>query len=181
MERKKRTQISQLNKIEKHINVEWSITLNSNSEEIKWIPIFCLDFDHDYKRTFGLTSDGKWTNLSPRLHRQTITVVHDQKEYLKIITALQKERPEIEEKLLEGLKKNTNGSYNVHIFPFLDLIKYALKGDSNYWAKRAVSWLRQEEFDHELSLIAKKIITEKKLDQSARHQLFRLMKRFENS
>ncbi len=170
-----------MNKIEKHTNIEWTISLDSNSKEIKWIPIFSLDFNNDYQQIFGLTSDGKWMNHLTQFNKQTIAVAHNQKEYLKIITALQKERSEIEEKLLDGLKKNTNGSYKIDIFPFLNLIKYALIGDSNYWAKRAISWLKQEEFDHELSIIAEKIITEKRLDQSARHQLFKLWKRFENS
>ena len=170
-----------MQELEKHIKGDWIKSLDSDSNNIKWIPLFTVEFDENYKRTFGLTYNGNWMNQIIQSGKETIAVVKNKKEFIKIIAVLEIERSVIEKKLLEGLKINTDTKYNIHIFPFTNLIKYALQDGPIYWVKHAISWLKPDEFDQELYTISNRIISEKKLDQGARHDLFKLVKAFEKS
>ena len=115
-----------MNIVEKHKTANWINSINSKLETITWIPIFTIEFDNDYKRIFGLCKDGNWITQVIQNGTETISLVRNKNEYIKIITVLEKDRLEMEKSLLAGLKSNTNGTYTIDVFPFLDLIKYAL-------------------------------------------------------
>nr|WKN38241.1 hypothetical protein K4G66_05945 [Tunicatimonas sp. TK19036] len=169
--------------IVKHDSVDWIVSEDLDSKNIIWLPIFTIEFDKDYKRIFGLTSEGYWMNLIIRDKDEMITVSRNKREYLGIITALHKDRDELEKLVKEGLDKYTSGNYSIDIFPFVDLIKFAFQdfGFGGFWADRALDWLRQEDLDQELCLLIKEIIDKKGMDQKSRHYLFKLMKRYERS
>ena len=170
-----------MEKIIKHNSIDWNSSTDLESIEIKWIPIFSLEFREDYSRIFGLTSDGYWMNKVFIGGNETISVVREKSEYIGLITVFEKDRTFIERNLLEGLKENTAGNYSLAIFPFLDLIKYALSEPNLYWATLASNWLKQEEIDEELCEIIFEIVDQKRFNQNLRHHLFKLMKRYEQS
>ena len=109
------------------------------------------------------------------------SITKNKNQYLNIITVLEKERDYIEDILTNGLEKNTNGEYSKEVFPFLDLIKFALSTDKGFWAEKALKWLRQEEFDEELCQITKDFVDKKLMNQATRHHLFKMMNRYERS
>jgi hypothetical protein len=167
----------------KHNSVDWLVSEDLDSRQIMWLPIFTIEFDKDYKRTFGLTSDGYWLNHIVMGTDEKIHVCKEKSEYLGLITVLQKDRNEIEKLVRDGLDKYTIGEYSIEIFPFRNIIKFALQTFwfGGFWPDRALTWLRLEDFDEELCQITKKIITEKGLDQKGRHYLFKLMRRYEHN
>ncbi len=167
-------------KIIKSSSVDWINSNDIDSQSVQWIPIFTIQFDIDYKRTFGLTSNGLWMNLIVMGESEKINVAQ-KNDFLSIITVLEKDRKYIESLLVDGLKSNTDGGYTKDIFPFLDVMKYAIKTHGGSWANKAINWLKQEEFDDELCVITEKIIVEKLMDQKTRHYLFKLMKRYERT
>ena len=168
-----------MDKIIKQSSVDWIISESVDSEKVKWIPIFEIEFNKRYHRVFGLTSDGFWMNEIIMEDRKQISVVYNKSEYIGIITVLEKDRTYVEKLLIEGLSRNTAGNYTINIFPFVDLIKYALEFGSGYWSGLAISWLRQEDFDNAFCDLSNEIVSKKKLDQKSRHKLFKLQKRFE--
>ena len=168
-------------KIRKKKSVNWSIAVHDELGRFDWIPIFSIQFSDDYTRNFGLTSDGHWVNEIIMGESINYSITKNKSQYLWIITVLEKERNYIENILTSGLEKNTDGGYTKEIFPFLDLIKFALWNDRGSWAKKALKWLRQEEFDEELSGITKDFVDKKLMDQTTRHHLFKMMKRYERS
>ena len=168
-------------KIRKKDSIKWTITKHHELGRFEWIPVFTISFSDDYQRTFGLTSEGHWMNEILMGDSLSYSIAKDRSQYLWIITVFEKERTYIEDILKIGLDKNTEGGYTKDIFPFLDLIKFALWTDRGSWAKKGLKWLRQEEFDDELCQITKDFVEEKLMDQETRHHLFKMMKKYERS
>jgi len=109
-----------------------------------------------------------------------INIIKEKSEYLGLITVLEKDRNDIEQLVLEGFRRSFDGD-EVDVFPFVDLIKFAIDKDRGYWALKAVNWLRQDDFDNELCEIVKDIINKKNLDQKSRHLIFKMMKRYDRT
>lgn len=168
----------------KHITPknDWvQILDSSNNTCLNWVPIFEIAFDINYSRVFGITSDGFWMNLIVIGESKKVSIQHSHDVFLNLITVLQKERKDIEALLENGLEEQLKGRHNLNLFPFKLIMAYAIERGSGFWAKRAVHWLKQEDFNQDFCRITKHIIQEKRLDQQSRHKLFRLMKRYERS
>jgi len=168
-----------MKKFKKKSKIDW-VSSEYQDDQIYWFPVFTVEFNPNYKRVFGLTSDGFWMCKIVREDSYQINIIKEKPEYLSLITVLEKDRNDIEQLVLEGFRRGFDGD-EVDVFPFVDLIKFAIDKDRGYWALKAVNWLRQDDFDNELCEIVKDIINKKNLDQKSRHLIFKMMKRYDRT
>lgn len=161
-------------------DIDWIIGKTKENVQIKWIPICIVDFGENYKRVIGLSSDGVWLNTFELPRSQNLSLIRQREDCYFMMAILDKERTEIENLLKQGIASRNLKCTIYNTFPFVDILKFCLANDGGHWSYRAVAWLRQEEFDDELTGIVKTIINEKQLDQKTRHYLFALMKLSEN-
>lgn len=157
----------------------WEIGIENSQSNIRWIPIATVEFTPDYKRRIGISEHGVWVNTIERgTPGNHLSLVVNCKDCYTIMAILEKERAEIEDLIKKGLEQNHLREDLFYTFPFKELIKFTLVSSSNYWGLKAISWIREGEFDEELVEISNRIIEEKKLDQKSRHYLFKLVQRF---
>lgn len=157
--------------------IDWKIGKTKNNVTIEWIPICSLVFSNEYKRIIGLTKDGFWVNGFESPRNEDLYMIKSREDCYYIMAIIDKERTDVENQLLNGLKLNNISTDVLNTFPFNDIIKFSLTS-TNYWGIRATSWIRQKEFDDELYNIGQSIIDKKGLDQRSRHDLFKMMQRF---
>ncbi|MGB1296518.1 MAG: hypothetical protein ACPG6V_13655 [Flavobacteriales bacterium] len=157
------------------------ISTNSSQEEITWIPVFNVHYRDDYFKIFGISAKGKWVLKTSRDIENQIFEINVESDSFYLITLLEKDRKSIELAIEKGLKEYNLDDSMFQSFPFKDLMKYTLKHGSFHWVQKASFWLNVEDFDKDFVLIVKEIVENKKFTQKVRHQLFRLMKRYEKS
>lgn len=157
------------------------ISTNSSHEEITWIPVFKVSFRDENFKIFGISAKGKWVMKTSRDIENQIFEINIESDSYYLITLLEKDRKSIELAIEKGLKEYNLDESIFQLFPLIDLMKYTLKHGSFHWAQKAFFWLRVEDFDKDFVLIVNEIVENKKFTQKVRHQLFRLMKRYEKS
>ncbi|WP_338813342.1 hypothetical protein V9L05_18415 [Bernardetia sp. Wsw4-3y2] len=158
--------------------IDWKLGTTINDVTIEWIPICSVAFGDDYKRIIGLTKEEFWINGFEPPRTEGLYIIKNREDCYHIMAIIDKERIEIEELVKNGLKLNGMLVENFNTFPIKEIIKFSLTS-TRHWGIRAATWIRQEEFDEELCDITRMIIEKKELDQRSRHDLFKMMKRFE--
>ncbi|HEY4788700.1 MAG TPA: hypothetical protein VIH57_21765 [Bacteroidales bacterium] len=158
--------------------IDWKLGKNKDNAIVEWIPICSVIFSDGHKRIIGLSKDGFWINVFESPRTENLFVIKNREDCYYIMAIIDKERIEIESSIEKGLDLNDLSIKLIDTFPFKEIIKYSLI-IGRHWGIKATKWIRQKEFDEELCNITRMIIEKKELDQRSRHDLFKMMNRFE--
>ncbi|MCZ7648881.1 MAG: hypothetical protein M5U26_27100 [Planctomycetota bacterium] len=102
-----------------------------------WIPVIKIDKDS----WFGLTRSGNWVCGAERIGDQVI-LVEKQSPPVCLLPILELQREDFELRLKSALAEVGAGKSVEDTFPVITAIRCGMEIGSDYWASRALSWLR---------------------------------------
>ena len=161
----------------KNVSTEnWLTDIELDGTFVIWLPVLTLVFDTAPPRLIGLSNNGFWVT---QYYNGKIKSIDTRNSCFHLLFCLEKDRIEFENTLKTNLLKCTLEVDLVNTFPYSELIKMTLLTDT-HWAEKAAFWLQEYDMDPELADILNLFLDNKKHSQNARHQTFKLLKRWQN-